>query len=1041
MTFPLLSRLSRLRHLAARLWHRLTEPHPAIVEPGQRSRARLLSAVLMGLTVVTIAYAIGSVAGIQPLARARFDQKTLLVLAGLAFLSLVYWLSRTRHYRWAVAFFVVATNFLMLAFIILAPDSALDTAWLLLSLIVCSFFFSPRATALLLAATSVSVVILDRFAFTPPWFDIVDAEIFLVTIGLLIVSVAALRQQDQRRLETQARSLADSEARMRASEEMYRTLVTQVNDGFYTCDPRGVLTFANPALVQMMGFEHPEQVVGKRFFEFVAPAMLKKVAGTFQQALESGQTGEVITVEVARPDGTNAVVEVKSSIIMEGGKVVGMRGVLRDITERAQAEEQLRLHARQMTLLNDMTRAALDTQDLSALLQTLANQVSELFEADDSYLTLWDEANERVIPAAASGPAGEAYSTLPAQPGEITVTASVLYAGQVLAVDDVFHSPYLSPRIAEQFSARSLLGLPLIADDKKLGAVLIAFNQPHHFAPDEVTLGEQVAGQIALAVARAQLNERVTHYAAELEQRVAERTAQLELTNRQLHQASDRLKFLVSANPAVIYTSRAEGDYGATFISDNVTAQLGYEPRDFVEDAEFWASHIHPEDAPRVFAEFPRLFEHGMHAHEYRFLHHDGTYRWMHDNIRLVRDADGNPTEIIGSWMDITARKQAEEDLRRAKDVAEHALAVREDFLARVSHELRTPLNAILGFAQVLEMGELGPRQQAHLQYILKAGRALLDLVNVLLDLTNFETGQMGLLLDPVAVSGVAQEAVDLMHPLAAARRIQLRAAEMPSGATVRADSHRLEQVLLNLLSNAIKYNRADGTVVVDCTACPNDQWRINVRDSGPGLSADQCARLFTSFDRFGTEYIPERGVGLGLVHAKQLVEAMSGTIGVDSILGEGSTFWVDLPRVESPASQCNEEEAAPVSVPTRTVLYSVLSIDNDPVNLKLLEQILVYRPETRLIAAMQGRLGLDLAREHQPDLILLDLNLPDLSGLQLLLTLRADPHTQEIPVVVIGADTTPHQIERLLAAGALAHLTKPMHVQKFLEILDKLSD
>ena len=357
-----------------------------------------------------------------------------------------------------------------------------------------------------------------------------------------------------------------------------------------------------------------------------------------------------------------------------------------------------------------------------------------------------------------------------------------------------------------------------------------------------------------------------------------------------------------------------------------------------------------------------------------------------------------------------------------------------------MSHELRTPMNAILGFAQLMEMGDPTPTQREYLGYVLAGGRHLLELINEVLDIARIESGRLPLSLEPVAVADVLREALDMMRPQADGRRVRLPAGPPPSSpAFVLADRQRLRQVVLNLLSNAVKYNRPGGEVWLACEATATGQIQIGVGDTGPGIPPEALPRLFTPFERLDADQRGIEGTGLGLVLAQRLIEAMGGRIGVNSHPGEGSTFWVLLDAAAAPATALAPLQApasgAPVSGPHRTILY----IEDNLSNLQLIEHLLDQEPAVTVLPSMQGQLGIELAREHRPDLILLDLHLPDLPGSEVLQRLQADPTTRDIPVVVISADATEHQRARLLAAGARAYLTKPIDVARTLAVLHEL--
>jgi signal transduction histidine kinase/CheY-like chemotaxis protein len=380
--------------------------------------------------------------------------------------------------------------------------------------------------------------------------------------------------------------------------------------------------------------------------------------------------------------------------------------------------------------------------------------------------------------------------------------------------------------------------------------------------------------------------------------------------------------------------------------------------------------------------------------------------------------------------------------LTKAQVALEDANRHKSEFLSRMSHELRTPLNAILGFAQLLEMDSLTPEHRESVEHILKGGRHLLELINEVLDIARVEAGHLAISQEPVPVGEVLQEAVDLVAPMAATRKIQVnQMCEETWHSHVLADRQRLKQVFLNLLSNAVKYNHEGGMITLTCEEAANRRLSVKVTDTGPGIPVDKQARLFTPFERLGAEQTGIEGSGLGLSLSKRLTEAMGGTLGVESTPGQGSTFWVDLAIVESPldrVEKAGDFVPAPPEIGTSRPARVILYIEDNLSNLKLIQRLLVHRPEISLLPAMQGRLGLQLAREHRPDLILLDVQLPDISGNRVLRQLRETAETRDIPVVVISADATPGQVQRLLAAGASAYLTKPLEVKKFLATLDE---
>ncbi|TFW35762.1 ATP-binding protein [Massilia horti] len=386
----------------------------------------------------------------------------------------------------------------------------------------------------------------------------------------------------------------------------------------------------------------------------------------------------------------------------------------------------------------------------------------------------------------------------------------------------------------------------------------------------------------------------------------------------------------------------------------------------------------------------------------------------------------------------------ANAELGEAIAEARSANQAKSAFLSSMSHELRTPLNAILGFAQVLTSDSLpttAEQKKEFANHILKSGRHLLTLINEILDLAKVESGAVSLSMEPVALHDMLAECRSMIEPLAFERGIRVLFPDN-ANAVVMADRTRLKQVLLNLLSNAIKYNRESGAVVLACSSDTPERLRLSVQDTGFGLRPDQVNALFQPFNRLGQEGGSEEGTGIGLVVTKRLVELMGGTIGVTSSPGVGSVFWIEL-QATTPHAMPAERTApvlrlasgAPGGQAPRLLLY----VEDNPANLKLVEELVRLRPDLRLLCAPDGPRGLALARSHLPDIILMDLNLPGMSGTEVLKELRRDPRTADIPVLALTANAMPRDIERGLAAGFDRYLTKPIEIDKFTEAIDSV--
>jgi signal transduction histidine kinase/ActR/RegA family two-component response regulator len=373
---------------------------------------------------------------------------------------------------------------------------------------------------------------------------------------------------------------------------------------------------------------------------------------------------------------------------------------------------------------------------------------------------------------------------------------------------------------------------------------------------------------------------------------------------------------------------------------------------------------------------------------------------------------------------------------RRAEAEAQSANRAKSEFLSGMSHELRTPLNGVIGFAQLLELDDLSPAQRESVAHILRGGRHLLDLINEILDIARIESGRLAMSPEPVSAHEVLRTALDLVRPQAAARRLQI-VEPVAVDRHVLADRQRLQQVFLNLLSNAVKYNREAGTVRVAWEDGSDGRVRVMVSDTGPGIAPEMMPRLFHPFDRLGAEHTTVEGTGLGLALSRHLVEAMGGTLTAASVVGEGTTFTVALSRADG---RTTAGDAAPMPAGTEVrpdVRGTVLYVDDNALNVRLFESIMARRPGVRLLTAVQGLRGIELARDHRPGLVILDLHLPDLPGAQVLARLLADPRTKGIPVVILSADAMPHRVEELRRQGARDYLTKPLDLRQVLACVD----
>jgi len=482
---------------------------------------------------------------------------------------------------------------------------------------------------------------------------------------------------------------------------------------------------------------------------------------------------------------------------------------------------------------------------------------------------------------------------------------------------------------------------------------------------------------------------------------------------------------------------------------------LGYLENELPHTADTWINGVHPDDWERVDKTLQAYIsgESENYSVELRLRCKDGSYKWILCRGTIVsRDNKGKPLRMIGIHSDISAQKEVEKELTVAREEAENANRAKSQFLSSMSHELRTPMNAIMGFGQLLTMDKESPLSETQTDFateIVKAGTHLLELINEVLDLARIEAGRIDLSIETVELGYVVAEALQLIAPLADKRGIKIcinqEGKDIELGHldhqlnSVRADRTRLRQILLNILSNAVKYNSENGTITVSCFHADDNQMRINITDTGEGLSVEQQAELFKAFNRLGAERKNIEGTGIGLVITKNIVELMGGHIGVESEEGKGSTFWFELPSdtpLTNVESDIDDRMSSPEMLPFSESIkkHTMLYIEDNPANLRLVAQVMGKMDDIHMWSAHEPVLGLELAEEHKPDLILLDINLPGMSGFEVLKQLRQRASTRNTPVLAISANAMPKDIEDGLAAGFDDYITKPIDIRSLMK-------
>lgn len=569
---------------------------------------------------------------------------------------------------------------------------------------------------------------------------------------------------------------------------------------------------------------------------------------------------------------------------------------------------------------------------------------------------------------------------------------------------------------------------------------VVKTGEPVRFMNEAQTLGRW------FDVYACQIGEPLSRRVAVLLRNITERKR----TEETLQDSERHLRSVIDALPVAIYTTNANGRL--THFNQAAVEFYGLTPKLGTDHWSISCKLFRTDGTPLPYDECPMAlalkYNQPIYGAEAIAERPDGERVWFKAHPTPLRDTRGKLIGGINMLVDITERKKLDQtilennvELKKAKYLAEKANLAKSDFLSSMSHELRTPLNAILGFAQLIDGSTPPPTlsQKRSLDQILQAGWYLLDLINEILDLTLIESGKLSLSMESVVLSELMLECETMIEPQAFSRNITL---EFPKGEiafAVKADHMRLKQVLINLLSNAIKYNKENGEVKVTCNESTSERLRISVQDTGKGLSAEKISQLFQPFNRLGQENGKEEGTGIGLVVTKKLVELMGGKIGVESTIDIGSTFWVDLNISTHEQKICNAPDAETITRlinpdgPKRTLLY----VEDNYANLMLVEELMARRTDIHLLTAKDGNSGIELARIAQPDLILMDINLTDISGIDALAILRKDPTTRHIPVIALSASAMPHDIENGLKVGFFRYLTKPIRVNEFMDTLD----
>jgi len=845
--------------------------------------------------------------------------------------------------------------------------------------------------------------------------------------------MAHLARRFNEMLDTLARrnreTLASREALHHSQERLSRVMAI-TGEGIWDWDLRLDRVTHNARWGDMLGLdpahlEHPMT----EFSDLLHEQDRDAVMGRIRRCLEG--TGLYHSEHrMRRKDGQVIWVQDRGNVVERGpdGQPLRMLGSITEITERKEAEVMLHQDQEQQAVLRAMLEDVLRGGGLEETLDACLTRllaVSWLSLLTKGGIFLMDADEEALRLAVSRDLSPEILSLCNRVP------TGRCHCGRAAATKELQFSQRLDHRHEISYPGMAEHGhynLPLLSEGEVLGVMVLYL--PHGFERDPAK--EQFLTTVADVLAGFIRRKR---------------------TERALERSEQRYRILMDTAPDAIYINQ-EGIF--TYLNPAALRLFGARDAGVLLGTRV-LDRIHAKDHDLVRERMRILTEErrAVPALEEKFIRMDGTT--VDVEVTAAPYSDDVETGMQVIVRDITERKRAEEALQRlneeleerveqrtielvaARYEAERSSRAKSEFLSRMSHELRTPLNAILGFGQLLELELRNPEQADNVKEILHAGQHLLELINEVLDLARIESGKFTVSKEPVPLMPLIGDCLTLIRPQAEARGIRIVEAGRDCGEHVRADRVRLKQVLLNLLSNAVKYNRDGGEIGIACVD-QGEAILVRISDTGAGLTPEQQGRLFVAFERLDADQHAVEGSGIGLALSKRLVELMDGEIGVESTAGLGSTFWVRLPTSDGHPEPAHPTTGTATLEPPRSVnlqLWDVLCIEDNPANLRLIERILARRPDVRLLTASAPGLGLELAAAHRPALILLDINLPDMDGYDVMNCLREHPATRDIPVVAISANAMPKDLARGKAAGFADYLTKPLDVDRLLRVVD----
>jgi PAS domain S-box-containing protein len=791
---------------------------------------------------------------------------------------------------------------------------------------------------------------------------------------------------------------------LRDNAALIQTILNTVVDGIITLHAgNGTIETVNPAAERMFSYNAAD-LIGQSFSLLIPELDLEQRNGDgsleyFRANAEAHAMGLGREVTGRRKNGSVFPLEIAVSEMWQSDQLY-FTGILRDITSRKQAEEALlKAGPLQNAIFNSANFSSIATDEKGVI---------QIFNVGAERMLGYSAVDvmNKITPADISDPQ-EVIARAKALSAELGTPITPGFEALVFkasrGIEDIYELTYIR-KDGSRFPA--IVSVTALRDDK--GAII-----------GYLLIGTDNTARKQVEAEQKQLSQRLRDH---------------QFYTRSLFEAN--IDALMTTDPSGIITD----------VNKQMEELTGC-TRDELIGAPFKSYFTDPEQAETCVKLV--LSEKKVTNYELTARARDEKETVVSVNATTFYDRDRKLQGVFAAARDVTERKRLDQvlqeknvELESARAVAEKANLAKSEFLSSMSHELRSPLNAILGFAQLLESDSPPPTpaQNEGIAQILGAGWHLLKLIDEILDLAKVESKQVPLSHEPVSLIEIMSECQGMIEPQAQQRGIRMIFPQFAIPCFVLADRIRVKQVLINLLSNAIKYNSKQGTVEVDCSESTPGRIRVSIRDTGAGLYPQQLAQLFQAFNRLGQEAGGEEGTGIGLVVAKRLVELMGGVIGVESTIGVGSVFWFELNAVAEPQFSPEESETEALAhphVPRGAGLHTLLYVEDNPANLKLVEQIVARHPDIRLLTAVNGNSGIEIARASQPDVILMDINLPGINGFEALDILSADPATAHIPIIALSANAMPLDIERGLKAGFFRYIIKPIKVSEFMEALD----